>query len=55
MESKLATAAKRSLVIQSQRLTHAQRLEAFLVHSRLMMDLYRVGQVRREQSSQRRS
>jgi hypothetical protein len=44
MESKLATDAKYRLLMANQRLTPGQRLEAFLVHNRLVMDLYRAGQ-----------
>jgi hypothetical protein len=51
MESKLATAGKRALVIQVRRLTPEQRLEAFLVHSRLMTELYRAGQRHRSEAS----
>ena len=43
MDSKVATASKRALLTQVQRLTPEQRLEAFLVHSRLMTELYRAG------------
>jgi hypothetical protein len=55
MESKLASASKVSLIAQSQRLTRAQRLEAFLVHSRLMIDLQRTGKARRDRLSPQRS
>jgi hypothetical protein len=51
MRSKLAAAAKKSLVAQSQRLTRAERLEAFLVHSRLMAELHRAGQEHRSKSA----
>ena len=44
MESKLAAQSKRSLLAASQRLTPAQRLDAYLVHCRLMFDLYHAGQ-----------
>lgn len=43
MESKLAADGKRRLLADNQRLTPAQRLEAFLVHNRLIMELYRAG------------
>jgi hypothetical protein len=55
MKSKLAEASKGSLVAQSRRLTPAQRLEAFLVHSRLIVDLQRSGKQRRGQLSRQRS
>jgi hypothetical protein len=55
MKSKLAEVSKGSLVAQSRRLTPAQRLEAFLVHSRLMIDLQRCGKERRGQLSRQRS
>jgi len=55
MDSKLATATKRSLLAHSRRLTPEQRLEAFLVHCRLMMDLYRAGQDRRARASKESS
>jgi hypothetical protein len=44
MESKLAAEAKRSLLAANQRLTPEQRLDAFVVHCRLMMELYHAGQ-----------
>jgi hypothetical protein len=43
MESKLAAQAKRSLLDANQRLTPSQRLEAYVVHCRLMFDLYDAG------------
>jgi hypothetical protein len=44
MESKLAAHAKRQLAVANLRLTPEQRLDAFVVHCRLMMDLYLAGQ-----------
>jgi hypothetical protein len=47
MESRLAKEQKLALLRATQRLTPQQRLEAFLVHCRLMMDLYQAGTKRR--------
>jgi hypothetical protein len=44
MESKLAAQSRHSLLVASQRLTAAQRLDAYLVHCRLMADLHQAGQ-----------
>jgi hypothetical protein len=44
MESKLANHSKQALLEASRRLTAEQRLESFLVHCRLMMELYTAGQ-----------
>jgi hypothetical protein len=44
MESKLAAQSKRSLLEANQRLTPAQRVAAYVVHCRLMFDLYQAGQ-----------
>jgi hypothetical protein len=54
MDSKLAIAAKHAVASESRRLTPEGRLEAFLVHSRLMMELYRVGKQRRADAQSRR-
>ena len=43
MESKLATDARRALLAASQRLTPEERLNAFLAHSRLMLELHEAG------------
>jgi len=43
MESKLATRSKHALLAANQRLTPTQRLEAYVVHSRLMFELYQAG------------
>jgi hypothetical protein len=44
MQSKLATDARRALLAASQRLTPEERLNAFLAHSRLMLELCRAGE-----------
>jgi len=44
MRSQLARKAKRALLEATQRLTPEERLNAFLAHSRLVMQLYRAGQ-----------
>jgi hypothetical protein len=43
MESKLATQADRALVEATQRLTPEERVNAFLVHCRLMAELFEAG------------
>jgi hypothetical protein len=55
MDSRLASAAKRAVLNESRRLTPEARLEAFLVHSRLMMELYRAGKERRAHAPPRRT
>ena len=50
MQSKLAAASKRSLLASHQRLTPGQRLDAYLVHCRLMFDLFDAGRSQREKS-----
>ena len=54
MDSKLATAGKQAVLAGSRRLTPEARLEAFLVHSRLMAELYRAGRERRARALNRR-
>jgi hypothetical protein len=44
MESKLAEEAERALIDATQRLSPEERLNAFLVHCRLMMELHEAGQ-----------
>lgn len=44
MESKLANEAERALIEATQRMSPEERLNSFLVHCRLMMDLYEAGQ-----------
>jgi len=44
MESKLANEAKLALLTATRRLTPEQRLNAFLAHCQLMMELYAAGQ-----------
>ena len=53
MESKVAKDAQRSLLEAMQRLTAEERLNAFLTHCRLMMDLQRAGQQMRAAHSQK--
>ena len=50
MESKIAKQAERALVDATQRLRPEERLEAFLAHCRLVMELYEAGQKRRARS-----
>ena len=44
MESKLANEAKLALIAAARRLTPEQRLNAFLAHCQLVMELYAAGQ-----------
>jgi hypothetical protein len=44
MESKLAKEAEQELVAATQRLSPEERVNAFLTHCRLVMDLYEAGQ-----------
>lgn len=44
MESKVAKEAERSLIEATQRLSPEERLNAYLEHCRLMMELYEAGQ-----------
>lgn len=44
MESKLADEAERALIEATQRMSPEERLNSFLVHCRLLMDLYEAGQ-----------
>jgi hypothetical protein len=53
MESKLAKEAERSLIEATQRLSPEERLNAYLEHCRLMMELYEAGQRIHSQSSPR--
>jgi hypothetical protein len=55
MRSRLAEQSKRSLLAANQRLTPEQRLEAFLVHCRLMMDLLRAVERARSTAASSRS
>jgi hypothetical protein len=50
-ESKLAAQAKLDLVALTQSMTPEQRLEAFLTHSQLMMELYKAGEELRSKSA----
>jgi hypothetical protein len=45
MQSKLALEAKLALLAATQRLSPEQRLDAFLAHCQLMMELRRAGQL----------
>lgn len=44
MESRVAQEAERALVEATQRLSPEERLNAYLEHCRLMMELYEAGQ-----------
>ena len=44
MESKVAKEAERALVEATQRLSPEERLNAFVAHCRLVMELYEAGQ-----------
>ncbi len=44
MESKLAKEAERALIDATQRLSPEERVNAFLTHCRLVMELYDAGQ-----------
>jgi hypothetical protein len=48
MESKLARQVEQALIDDVKGMTHEQRLEAFITHSRLMMELYLAGEEHRE-------
>jgi hypothetical protein len=50
MKSKLAEAAERALVDATQRLSPEQRVNAFLVHCRLVTELYQAGRKLRSQA-----
>jgi hypothetical protein len=43
MESKLARDAERALIANTQRLSPEERLNAYLAHCRLVMELYEAG------------
>jgi hypothetical protein len=51
MESKLTKEAERDLVEATQRLSPEERLNAFLTHTRLMMELYDAGRKARTEDS----
>ena len=55
MESKVAKEAERALVEATQRLSPEERLNAFLAHCRLVVELYEAGQKARSQSAQPQS
>ena len=44
MESKLANEAERALIEATQRLSPEERLNSFLTHCRLIMELHEAGQ-----------
>jgi hypothetical protein len=52
MESKVAKDAERALVEATQRLSPEERLNAFLAHCRLVMELYEAGQKAQSRSAQ---
>jgi hypothetical protein len=49
MRSKVANEAERALIESTQRLTPEQRVEAYLEHCRLVMELYEAGRALRAQ------
>jgi hypothetical protein len=50
MESKLARQSEQDLIALMRRLTPEERLNAFLAHCQLMMELYQAGQQLRSAS-----
>jgi len=48
MQSKIATAAKNALIASAARLSPEERLNAFLTHSRLLVELHVAGAHLRE-------
>jgi hypothetical protein len=54
MESKLAKEAKLALLAAARRLTPEQRLNAFVAHCQLMMELYAAGQQLRSPRKRKR-
>ena len=55
MESRVAKDAERELIRATQELTPEERLNAFLTHCRLMMDLYEAGQKLRDPPARERA
>lgn len=51
MESKLSKQLETDLIAAMRRLSPEQKLNAFLAHCQLMMELYQVGQRIRSESS----
>jgi hypothetical protein len=51
MQSKLADESRRLLVAESQKLSPEQRLDAFLVHCRLMAEIHAAGRKLRAQQT----
>ena len=54
MDSKVAKDAERALIEATQRLSPEERLNAFLAHCRLVMELYEAGQKTQRGSDQLR-
>jgi hypothetical protein len=52
MESKVAKEAERALIEATQRLSAEERLNAFLAHCRLVMEIYEAGQKTQGRSTQ---
>lgn len=55
MDSKVAKEAERALIDATQQMSPEERLEAFLEHSQLVMELYEAGQKLRAGDHQGRS
>jgi len=55
MESKVAKQAERALVEATQRLSPEERLNAFLAHCRLVIELHEAGQKVQRRSTQRQT
>jgi hypothetical protein len=53
MESKLADYAEQQLIEAAKRMTHEQRLRAFIEHSKRMVRLQRAGKALRNESGAR--
>jgi hypothetical protein len=53
LQRRLGQEIDRGLLAATQRLTPEQRLDAFLIHSRLMMELYQAGQQARDARQQK--
>jgi hypothetical protein len=51
MESKLAQYAEQQLIEAAKRMTHVQRLRAFMEHSKRMVQLQRAGKAMRTESA----
>jgi hypothetical protein len=55
MKSEVALEAERELIRATQRLTPEQRIDAFLAHCRLVMELHQAGKDRRMRDSGQQS